>query len=194
MAEATPAEFNRHAGGSPPLRLDAHPKPPSEGHRRLQGLDPGPLTRPLDPPAADAAAAPRPAESKTYSAAESGVFGSFVAPFGRRNRSANPSIRRSRPPCAASRARSIVRSMARFLAGLFAVIAAVLLARSAVAQFGQNFELPPRPPANIPNRPTVPQAPQVQSPNVPPANVPPPQVQPRDDVQSQPLPPPPSAR
>jgi hypothetical protein len=84
--------------------------------------------------------------------------------------------------------------MARFLAGLFAVIAAVLLARSAVAQFGQNFELPPRPPANIPNRPTVPQAPQVQSPNVPPANVPPPQVQPRDDVQSQPLPPPPSAR
>ena len=75
--------------------------------------------------------------------------------------------------------------MARFLASLFAVIAAVILARSAAAQFGQQFELPPRPPASIPNRPEVPQAPQVQPPNVP---------RPRDDVQSQPLPPPPAAR
>ena len=80
--------------------------------------------------------------------------------------------------------------MARFLAGLFAVIAAILLAHSAVAQFGQQFELPPRPPGNIPNRPEVPQAPQVQPPNVPPAN----QPRPRDDVQSLPLPPPPGAR
>ena len=80
--------------------------------------------------------------------------------------------------------------MARFFAGLFAVIASVLLARSTVAQFGQQFELPPRPPANIPNRPDLPQAPQVLPPNVPPPN----QPRPRDDVQSQPLPPPPSAR
>ena len=79
--------------------------------------------------------------------------------------------------------------MARFLAGFFAVMAAVLLARSAVAQFGPIFGDPPRPPANIPNRPDVPQAPQVLPPNVPPPN----QVRPRDDVQSQPLPPPPAA-
>ena len=75
--------------------------------------------------------------------------------------------------------------MARFLAGLFAVIAAVLLAHSAVAQFGQQFELPPRPPGSIPNRPDIPQSPQIQPPNVP---------RPRDDVQSQPLPPPPASR
>ena len=82
--------------------------------------------------------------------------------------------------------------MARFLAGLFAVIAAVLLARSAVAQFGQQFELPPRPPGSIPNRP---EAPQVLPPNVPAPNVPAPNVpRPRDDVQSLPLPPPPAAR
>ncbi len=74
------------------------------------------------------------------------------------------------------------------------MVIAAWFAPSALAQFGQNFELPPRPPANIPNRPPVPQAPQVLPPNVPPANVPPPQVRPRDDVQSQPLPPPPSAR
>jgi len=81
--------------------------------------------------------------------------------------------------------------MARFLAGLFAVLAAALLAHSAVAQFGQQFELPPRPPANIPNAPNRPDVP---PPQVLPPGPPPNQQRPRDDVQSQPLPPPPTAR
>ena len=85
--------------------------------------------------------------------------------------------------------------MARFSAAFIGLVVLALLAPSAVAQFGQQFELPPRPPGAIPNRPDVPQAPPVQPPNVPPANVPPPnQVRPPNDVQSQPLPPPPTAR
>ena len=84
--------------------------------------------------------------------------------------------------------------MTRFFAGLFGLFALAVFTASALAQFGPLFGDPPRPPANIPNRPDVPQAPQVAPPNVPPANVPPPNpVQPRDDVQSQPLPPPPAA-
>jgi hypothetical protein len=79
--------------------------------------------------------------------------------------------------------------MIRFPAGLLALIAAALLTPSAVAQFGPIFGDPPRPPANVPNRPEVPQAPQVLPPNVPPPN----QVSPRDDIRSQPLPPPPAA-
>jgi hypothetical protein len=81
--------------------------------------------------------------------------------------------------------------MARFFAALLALIAVALLAPPARAQFGQTFELPPRPPGSIPNRPDVPQAPQVLPPIVPPAIVPPPnQARSPNDVQSQPLPPP----
>jgi hypothetical protein len=57
-----------------------------------------------------------------------------------------------------------------------------------MAQFGgQSFE-PPRPPANIPSQPDAP-PPQVQQPGPPPGG----QIHPRDDIQSQPLPPPPAA-
>ena len=79
-------------------------------------------------------------------------------------------------------------AMVRFSAALFALIAAVLVVPSAVAQFGQNFELPPRPPGNIPSRPNAPPA-QALPPGSPPN-----QAAPPNDVQSRPLPPPPVAR
>ncbi len=82
-------------------------------------------------------------------------------------------------------------SMARISAGLIGLIATACLAPLAVAQFGQQFELPPlRPPGNIPSRPEVPPAPQVTPPAVPPANVPAPQPV-RPEIQTQTLPPPP---
>ncbi|HTS41957.1 MAG TPA: DUF2155 domain-containing protein [Xanthobacteraceae bacterium] len=80
--------------------------------------------------------------------------------------------------------------MVRFSAGLLGVIAAAWLAPSAVAQFGQTFELPPRPPASIPNRPDLPPP---APPQVVPPDVPPDQPRPSDEIQSQPLPPPPLA-
>jgi hypothetical protein len=79
--------------------------------------------------------------------------------------------------------------MVRFPASLLAVIAAFLLAPSAVAQFGPIFgnEPPPRPPASVPSRPDLP------PPQAIPPGAPPNQVRPRDDVRSQPLLPPPAA-
>ena len=35
LAEATPTEFDRHAGCAPPDRLDAGARPPAQGDRRL---------------------------------------------------------------------------------------------------------------------------------------------------------------
>jgi hypothetical protein len=76
--------------------------------------------------------------------------------------------------------------MVRFYTGIFAIIAATLMAPSAVAQFGSIFD-PPRPPGSIPERPEL-------LPPGPPPVAPPNQVRPRDDdVQSQPLPAPPAA-
>ena len=53
VAEAAPAEPDRHARRAPPDRLDAGAGPPAEGDRRLQGLEAGPLRS-----AADAIRAP----------------------------------------------------------------------------------------------------------------------------------------
>ena len=50
VAEAAPAEHDRHAGQLPPARLDAGAEPPSQGHRRLQGLDSGALSGAVRPP------------------------------------------------------------------------------------------------------------------------------------------------
>ena len=40
VAEAAPAEYDRHAGRAAAARLDAGRGPPPEGDRRLQGLEP----------------------------------------------------------------------------------------------------------------------------------------------------------
>jgi hypothetical protein len=76
--------------------------------------------------------------------------------------------------------------MVRFYAGLLALLAAMLLAPSANAQFGSIFD-PPRPPGNIPNQPDF------LPPQPLPPGPPPDQMTPPGDVQSQPLPPPPAA-
>ena len=39
LGEAASAESDRHAACPPPDRLDLGARPPSQGHRRLQGLD-----------------------------------------------------------------------------------------------------------------------------------------------------------
>jgi len=85
--------------------------------------------------------------------------------------------------------------MARISAGLIGVVAAAWLAPTAIAQFGQQFELPPppRPPAPIPSRPEVPAAPPVASPVLPAPVVPAPQGV-RPEIQTQTLPPPPAQR
>jgi hypothetical protein len=74
--------------------------------------------------------------------------------------------------------------MARFLAALLAVTAALYLAHSAIAQIFN----PPRPPGNIPNRPDMPPT-QTLPPGPPPG-----EFRPPGEIQSQPLPPPPSAK
>ncbi len=79
--------------------------------------------------------------------------------------------------------------MIRFPATFLALITIALLAPASVAQFGPIFgnEPPPRPPASVPSRPDLP-PPQAIPPGAPPSR-----VSPRDDVRSQPLPPPPAA-
>jgi hypothetical protein len=76
--------------------------------------------------------------------------------------------------------------MSRFFTGVFAVVAALLLASSASAQFGSIFD-PPRPPGSVPNQPDL-IPPQPLPPGPPPG-----EIRPPGDVQSQPLPPPPAA-
>ena len=45
VVETAPAQPHRHAGGASSHRLDFGAGPQAESHGRLQGLDPGPVTR-----------------------------------------------------------------------------------------------------------------------------------------------------
>src|SRR6187455_2413628 len=49
LAEAASAESDRYPRRAPPDRLDLGAGAAAEGHRRLQGMESGPLTRPFPP-------------------------------------------------------------------------------------------------------------------------------------------------